>query len=246
MNEAELIRQFEEQHKDIAIAYGGDGTLLSKAAEVWKKKNIIPVRNYSRCSKHEHLLEEICTGNVTSKELKAGLKWSKAPFLEARLKSSDEDVQPYRGIAEIVLKSYNPTEALCFTVFVNGKAYMQQCIADGVIFASKLGSHGYFKSVTRTLFTDNDSVGLGFIASTYGICNLVLKATDKVIVKLDRYAITVISHDKEYETVELKAGEEIELSQSCEGVSLFGYDVFCCQDCRNLRNSTLVNDKYIA
>lgn len=149
---------------------------------------------------------------MTSKELKAGFKWSKAPFLEARLKSFDEDSQPYRGIAEIVLKSYNPTEALRFTVFVNGKVYMKQCIADGVIFTSKLGSHGYFKSVTRTLFTDNDSVGLGFIAPTYGICNLVLKATDKVTVKLDRYAITMISHDKEYETVELRADEEIELS----------------------------------
>ena len=246
MDEVELIRQFEQQHKDIAIAYGGDGTLLSKVAEVWKKKSIIPVRNYARCSKHAHLLEEICTGNVSSKELKAGLKWSKAPFLEARLKSFDNDIQPYRGIAEIVLKSYNPTEALRFTVFVNGKAYMQQCIADGIIFASKLGSHGYFKSVTRTLFTDDGSVGLGFIAPTYGICNLVLKATDKVVVKLDRYAIAMISHDKEYETVELRAGEEIGLSQSCEGASLLGYDVFCCQDCRNLRNSTIVNDKYIA
>ena len=74
MDEAELIRQFEEQHKDIAIAYGGDGTMLNKVAEVWKKKSIIPVRNYARCSKHAHLLEEICTGNVSSKELKAGLK----------------------------------------------------------------------------------------------------------------------------------------------------------------------------
>ena len=220
--------------------------MLSKVAEVWKKKSIIPVRNYARCSKHAHLLEEICTGNVSSKELKAGLKWSKAPFLEARLKSFDNDIQPYRGIAEIVLKSYNPTEALRFTVFVNGKAYMQQCIADGIIFASKLGSHGYFKSVTRTLFTDNDSVGLGFIAPTYGICNLVLKATDNIIVKLDRHAIAMISHDKGYETIELRANEEIELSQSCEGASLLGYDVFCCQDCRNLRNSTIVNDKYIA
>lgn len=245
MVDEELISQFEAKHKDIVIAYGGDGTLLHKVAEVGSKKSIIPIRNYARCSKHEHLLEEICMGNTVSKDIKTRLKWSKAPFLEARLKSSDEDNKPYKGIAEIVLKSYNPTEALRFTVFVNGKAYMQQCIADGVIFASKLGSHGYFKSVTRTLFTDNDSVGLGFIAPTYGICNLVLKATDKVVVKLDRYAITMISHDKEYETIELQANEEIELSQSCEGASLFGYDVFCCQDCRTMRNSTIVNDKYL-
>lgn len=52
MDDVELIRQFEQRHKDIAIAYGGDGTLLSKVAEVWKKKSIIPVRNYARCSKH--------------------------------------------------------------------------------------------------------------------------------------------------------------------------------------------------
>ena len=144
------------------------------------------------------------------------------------------------------LKSFDPTEALRFSVIVNGKTYMKQCIADGIIYSSKLGSHGYFKSVTRTLFTDNDSVGLGFIAPTYGICNLVLKSTDIVHVKFERAGTAVISHDKSWESVSVQAGDEVELTQSCEGVSLFGYDLFCCQECRNLRNSTTVNDKYIS
>ena len=246
MIDKELIDNFEAKHKDIAIAYGGDGTLLKVADAVGLKKGIIPIRNYARCKEHANLLEDVCLGKETTKELKAGLKYTKAPFLEARLIAEGEDSdKTYQGIAEIVLKSFDPTEALRFSVIVNNKTYMKQCIADGVIFASKLGSHGYFKSVTRMLFTDDNAVGLGFIAPTYGICNLVLKMTDNVKIVLERGTTVSLAYDKNFETIALKSGAEIEFSQSCEGVALYGYDIFCCQECRNLRNSTTINDKYI-
>ena len=252
MTDKELIDNFEAKHKDVAIAYGGDGTLLKVVDAVGTKKGIVPIRNYARCKEHLTLLEDICLGKNTAKELKAGLKYSKAPFLEAHLNTEIQDdsqllpaTATYRGIAEIVLKSFDPTEALRFSVVINNKTYMKQCIADGLIFSSKLGSHGYFKSVTRMLFTDNDAVGLGFIAPTYGICNLILKATDKVKIVLERGTDVSIAYDKKFETKSLKSGTEIELSQSCEGVALYGYDIFCCQACRDLRNSTTINDKYI-
>ncbi len=246
MTDKELIDNFEAKHKDIAIAYGGDGTLLKVADAVGLKKGIIPIRNYARCKEHANLLEDVCLGKDTTKELKAGLKYTKAPFLEARLIAEGEDFdKTYQGIAEIVLKSFDPTEALRFSVVVNNKTYMKQCIADGVIFASKLGSHGYFKSVTRMLFTDDNAVGLGFIAPTYGICNLILKNTDKICIQLERGTTISLAHDKNWETVQLPAGAIIDFCQSCEGVALYGYDIFCCQECRNLRNSTTINDKYI-
>lgn len=244
MNDNELIAKFNASNiaKQFAIAYGGDGELLKVAAEVGNKKGIIPIRNYGQCIEHKCFLEELCTGDIKAKYLKSGLKYCKAPYVIAEL---NNNCQIYRGISEIVVKSQDPTEALRFSVIINNKIYMKQCIADGFMFASKLGSHGYFKSVTRTLFTDNNLVGLGFIASTYGICNLVLKSTDDVIVKLERGTNVNIAYDKKFETTFLHAETKVRLSQSCDGVALYGYDIFCCPECRRLRNSTLVNDQYL-
>jgi hypothetical protein len=242
MNNKELIAQFERNNPHYVIAHGGDGTLLKVVEKFGSKKSIIPIRDYARCEKHANLLEDICLG----KDAQPQLKHSKAPFLEARIFAPDEDPdETYSGIAEIVLKSYDPTEALRFSVVINNQTYMKQCIADGLIFASKLGSHGYFKSVTRMLFTDNDSVGLGFIAPTYGICNLILKQTDKVCIQLERGTKVSLAYDKNWETIDLPTGAIIDLCQSCEGASLFGYDIFCCPECRHLRNSTMVNDQYL-
>ena len=70
MDDKALIEEFESKHKDIAIAYGGDGTLLKVAAETGDKKAVIPVRDYARCAKHKDLLAEICTGKDTKRVLK--------------------------------------------------------------------------------------------------------------------------------------------------------------------------------
>lgn len=239
--EQKLISQFESKNTGFAIAYGGDGELLKVVARYGNKKSIIPIRDYGRCEKHKSLLEDIRL-EKDSNALRHGLKYTKASFLEMQM---NDELVCSKAISEIVVKNVDMTEALRFTVNINGKEYMRQCIADGIIFASKLGSHGYFKSVARTLFTDDDSIGIGFIAPTYGICNLVLKMTDKVEVVIERKANVSISADKSIYSKHLEAGAKMQFKQSCDGVALFGYDIFCCPECRRLRNSTVVNDQWL-
>jgi NAD kinase len=245
MNDKTLIDKFNASKaaKNMVIAYGGDGQLLKVVSQVGNKKGIIPIRNYGRCAKHAKLLEEVVEG--TNDRL--NLKYSKQPFIDYSLdgEKSIFKNQLVGPIAEIVWKSANPTEAMRFSVLVNGKEYMKQCIADGVICATSLGSHGYFKSVTRTIFNDTESLGLGFIAPTYGLCNLVLKSTDKIDIILERDASTMLSADKCFKAIDCTKGACLSLSLSIEGVSLYGYDVFCCPECRRLRNSTIVNDQYL-
>jgi NAD kinase len=48
-------------------------------------------------------------------------------------------------MSEIVIKSYNITQAIRFNLFINDNLYAQNVIADGVIFSTCLGSTGYFK-----------------------------------------------------------------------------------------------------
>ena len=245
MDDKTLIDKFNASRvaKNMAIAYGGDGQLLKIVSQVGNKKSIIPIRNYGRCAKHAKLLEEVVEG--TNDRL--DLKYSKQPFIDYSLNGEKSIFknQLVGPIAEIVWRSANPTEALRFSVLVNGKKYMEQCIADGVICSTALGSHGYFKSVTRTMFNDVESIGIGFIAPTYGLCNLVLKSTDKIDIILERDASTMLSADKCYKAIDSRKGSTLSVSLSLDGVSLYGYDVFCCPECRRLRNSTLVNDQYL-
>lgn len=243
MEEKDLVEKFNAFEKYLAIAYGGDGELLKVVAEYGMSKSIIPIRNYGRCAKHANLVEEVI-GNI--KDCRRQFKQSKQHFINCSLDGLVKlFCQAVGPVSEVTWKCANPTEALRFTVLVNGKKYMKQCIADGIICSTALGSHGYFKSVTRTLFNDTEALGLGFIAPTYGLCNLVLKSTDKVSIVLERDASTVLSGDKCFKTLESKAGSQLELQLSVDGVSLLGYDIFCCSECRKLRNSTAVNDQYI-
>lgn len=244
MDEKDLVEKFNASSKQFAIAYGGDGELLKVVAAHGISKSIIPIRNYGRCAEHANLVEEVI-GNV--KDCKHQFKQSKQHFIDCSLDGNNKVFlgQKVEPVSEVVWKCANPTEALRFTVLVNGKEYMKQCIADGIICSTALGSHGYFKSVTRTLFNDTEALGLGFIAPTYGLCNLVLKSTDKVSVVLERDATTTLSGDKCFSTMATKAGATLNLQLSVDGVLLLGYDMFCCPECRKLRNSTTVNDQYI-
>ena len=229
--------------KQFVIAYGGDGTLLNVVAKTKGKKGIIPIRDYARCDAHKDLLEEVCTGSLKdASAIRHGLKCSKHSFLTAYANGSKIDKTP---ISEIVVKNSDPTEAMRFSVVVNGKKYMSQCIADGFIFSSAMGSHGYFKSIARTIFIDPNSVGLAYLSPTYGICNLVLRNTDKLKIIFERSTVVTMAFDKEVETMPFSKDGEIEFMQSCDGVSLFGYDIFCCPECRRLRNSTVVNDQWL-
>lgn len=245
----ELLDRFASSPRanSIAISYGGDGELLRTVSQVGNSKGIVPIRDYGRCPKHVDLLREFVE-DVDCKDSGNSLQlaYSKHPFIDYSLNGESRLFlnQKVAPISEIVWKSADPTLAMRFSVYVNGKVYMKQCIADGVVFATSLGSHGYFKSVARTMFNDSSLCGIGFIAPTYGICNLVLKCEDKVKIVLERSIDATISGDKCFKELESREGDSLDLQLSVEGVALYGYGIFCCPECRKLRNSTLVNDQY--
>lgn len=58
----EAIAQFEREHKNIAIAYGGDGEVLNVVQRTEGKKAIIPFRNYGLCEKHLLRLDDFLSG----------------------------------------------------------------------------------------------------------------------------------------------------------------------------------------
>lgn len=230
MNEfIQKIADFEKKSKNIVISYGGDGTLL----ETFHKnpdKAIIPVRNYGQCDAHKNLLDDILNGTT---KCKADLKLKLCDLLEC---------EETCALSEIQIVSANPTQCLRFNVYLNNKIFMNNVIANGVIASTILGSTGYFKSVARTIF--REGFGLGFICPTYGINNVVLKQTDWITIEFVRSAKAIISWDNITQQFDIESGMIKNIRLATENVSLFGYDIFMCKDCRKGRNSTIVNDQY--
>jgi len=239
----EAVAKYNASSKSVYIAVGGDGTLL-QAVRDNPKKVIIPVRNYGNCSSHQ--LEDIVNDLVNSpkkpKSLPSSLKIDVMPRLRYMYRKNGLPVDSAPALAEIAFKSIDITSAVRFDVYVNGHLYLENVIADGLVAATPLGSHGYFKSIARTMFYEG--IGIAFIAPTYGICNLVLKSADSVIVRFRRDIEVNLSSDKTVETVKFKEGDCLNIGDACDNVSIAGYSTFMCPDCRRGRNSTVINDQY--
>jgi len=231
-----LIKKFEEQNKSIAIAYGGDGTLLSKARAKNFKKAIAPIRNYGLCQKHANILNDFLgTGKAD-----ASFKITVQPLIRCQVGGLDWSEV---AMSELTLKNLDLTSCLRFDLKVNGRLYMENVMADGLIAATPLGSHAYFKSVARLIFTEG--IGIGFIAPTYGINNLVIRQQDKAEVIFRRDFDVQLTFDKLVKEVKVKAGQSVTIESACQNMSVVGYDAFMCPECRKLRNSTMVNDQYL-
>ena len=238
MNIEDSIKAFEKTNKNCVIAYGGDGTLLEVARANEFKKAVFPIRNYGLCDEHAQLFDELLGKAKICREFKQTIH----PLLEVRF-NGKSDV----AAAEVTVKNKDITSCMRFDVIVNDKLYMENVICDGVIFATSLGSHGYFKSVTRTIFKGYDTIGIGFIAPTYSINNLVLELTDKISIRARRDTNIIITADKNiYSDSFFKVDDEITITNYAQqNLSLFGYDLFCCPRCRKNRNSTVINDQYL-
>jgi hypothetical protein len=230
----EKIKSFENQHRDFKISYGGDGTLL-KTFHEHPNKYIIPIRDYGRCEKHENLLDELLKCNDEKITKKYGLFNIRSYDL---LECDNE-----KALSEIQITSANPTQCLRFNVYINNNKFMDNVIANGVILSTTIGATGYFKSVARTIF--REGFGLGFICPTYGINNIILKRTDVVNIEFIRSGKAHICWDNIIKELNVEEGMNKKFIVSLEHASIFGYDIFMCQQCRNNRNSTNVNDKYV-
>jgi len=243
-----LIEKFNTREKSAVALFGGDGTLVGE----WRKhhvrkggKALLPVRNYGLCPKHLEFYIKFfsCKESAEGEEASdLSVKQFLFPVLRGEFKNQGLD-NYLDALSELTVTSADPTQAVRFTVRINGKPVVENSIANGVIFATRLGSTGYFKSVARTIFIEG--VGIGFICPTYSLPNIVARPQDRIEFELLRKAPLVLTADKlKQEIPDAVAGFKLIASSACDNVSVLGYDHFMCPECRKNRNSTLVNDSY--
>ena len=208
---------------DTIISYGGDGTLLD-AFQTFPNKQIIPIRNYRRCKLHDENFNFFDSNYVNIK-----------PIINLNFKDNN-----FIGISEMAIRNMNVSKAIRFNIKINDKIYAENIIGDGIICATSLGSSGYFKSITNTIF--NDGIGIGFINNTQGMTNLIIDNKSVIEIELIRGEAQICL---DHLCGILNENEKATFKYSNFGVRLINYkNIFMCPECRNKRHSAYVNTLY--
>lgn len=148
----EAIDKFLARTKDIAVLYGGDGTLVGE----WRKfrtrkggKCLLPVRNYGLCQKHLEFYTKFFTTKDEDPGEDISIKQFLFPVLRGEFK--DKGLDNYLDVlSELTIISADPTQALRFNIKINGKLFGENIIGDGFIASTKLGSTGYYITFMNT------------------------------------------------------------------------------------------------
>lgn len=244
IDNTDIAEVLKSKYKDIFPIYGGDGSLVEQWRDAFKaKKAVLPIRNYSRCEKHEEMLKILLDDNVNLKK-DLFLKMTLHPLISCLMPKEDLASDGTFCLAEAQIKNKDITSAMRFDVYVNDNKYYSNVIADGIIFSTPLGSTGYWQSLTRMLF--REGWGMTFIAPTQGVNSLILKTTDQVKIKFIRWTDVIVACDKLVESKHIEVDDEFNFSLSPENLAMVGYSEFMCFDCRKNRHSTILQNQFIA
>lgn len=241
----------------VLLLYGGDGTLAARW-HMWNigcRRLLIPVRDYGMCQRHREMYDAVLKANdlsllpksrhqVLECKFSAGESLLSDAYMDSVMTSRCEptNAAKFKALAEFTVVSADPTLALRFNIYVDGKAAMRDVIANGAIFATKLGSTGYFKSVSRTIFSAG--IGIGLICPAYPVPNLVVPEGSEIRFELAREAKISVTADKACISSLAPEGWIFDVKGSADVVEILGYSWFMCPECRAGRNSSYVNDSY--
>ena len=186
---------------EIVIALGGDGTFLA-AERIFPAVPKLLVREQSICNKcdWDNLDEGI-------KRLLAGAFTVQA-FGKLRVRA---DGRTLEAVNDVVLRNASPTEAIRFTLQVNGKRIGGEWIGDGIVVATAFGSEGYFRSITRQHF--EEGIGLALNNTTRAHGPLLLDAQARIVVRLTRGQAHV-AVDNHPELLVLREGGRLTITTS--------------------------------
>lgn len=216
-----LVKSFDieisKANPDLIISFGGDGTLLSSERE-FPTVPKLPIRNSKfchKCPKHED--------KIVLKKLKEG----KLQLAEYRKLETEVLFKKFSCLNDFVVRNSDATHTIRFRV--NGGKLL---IGDGIVVSTPFGSTGYFKSITRGIFTDG--FGIAFNNITEKINSLFLKETDSVKFSLTRGKAT-LSFDNSPEIFTIDEGSEIIFKLSDQIAKIYEDTSLRCPNCQVIR-----------
>ena len=187
---------FEYSDKpEIVFCIGGDGTFLIAERRFPGILKVL-TRDSKTCKNcHEHTIEEI------SKVIKAG----KYKIREIRKIKAIFKGKELIGVNDVVLRNSLPTEALRFSLLIDGKTIAEEVIGDGLVISTPYGSGAYFNSITRKKF--EKGIGIAFNNAHEEKAPVFLNGDEKIEVEINRGPGVLVS-DNNREFVELNSGDK--------------------------------------
>ncbi len=187
----------EGETPELVISYGGDGTLM-QAEHAFPGVPKLYLKN-SRIGKlahpskeNEEILAHVASGEY---QVEAVMK------LEARVGD-----RVLAGLNDIVLHNANPRHGIRYTVSLDGAPLHGEIIGDGIVFATPLGSTGYYRSITHSTF--ETGIGLAFNNSTEQFDHTVLDGARTIEACITRGPAEVYA-DNQAEGIALAEGERV-------------------------------------
>jgi len=213
-----------EDHPEVIISYGGDGTLLS-AERKYPSIPKLPIRDSKvckKCSIHttEHLLAKLAEDKI---------KLENYPKLEAKF--NGESILSFN---DLVIRNSIPIHALRFRVYINEKIIKPELIiGDGIVLTTVFGSSGYYKSITRQTIDKNFAIA--FNNTTEEIEPIKFPASDQIKAEIIRGPGT-LSSDNNSKLFTLKEGDTVQIGASAHSAQIYVEKTLRCDDCVILRD----------
>jgi NAD kinase len=186
---------------DVVVLFGGDGTLM--IAE--HKYPTVP-KLFLKNSKIAKLGPKIPNEDILTKFFSG--KYTLTEHMKLRFSIGDTHAE---ALNDIVIHNENPRHAIRYIPRVNENAIYEEVIGDGTVCATPLGSTGYYRSITDSVF--ETGIGLAFNNSTEQTDHIVLKEDSVVSIEITRGPAFCYADNQE-ESYPLKTGDILTIQKS--------------------------------
>lgn len=187
-----------DQHPELVICYGGDGTLLY-GERLYPEIPKALIRNSQVC--------QLCA-NETKDALLLALSQQKFCIREQHKLEAIHNDQQLTALNDVMIGHARLNTSVRFAFFVHGKQYGREMIGDGVVVSTPLGSTGYYQSITRSHF--QEGIGIAFNNTVNSVSHVVLNDFADCHVEIRRGpAIAAVDNDENI--FALSAGDEVQI-----------------------------------
>lgn len=215
------------EHPDVLITYGGDGTLLA-AERQYPNIPKLPIRDSKvckKCSEHEtnHLLQLLKNDQI---------EITTQPKLETNF-----DGNTLIALNDIVIRNKSAYHAVRFNLMKNGEKVTDYLIiGDGIVASTPFGSTGYYQSITKTTFKENFRIVFNNTVTT--ISPLEFTVDDKIILDIVR-GPGEMTADNNPETIELMENNQVIIRVSDQTAQIYSPQTLRCNNCEIRREQRL-------
>lgn len=201
--QTEILQAYPElrivdQHPELVICYGGDGTLLY-GERLYPGIPKALIRNSQVC--------ELCA-NETKDALLHALNQQKFRIQEHRKLEAIHNGQQLIALNDVMIGHAQLNTSVRFVFFVHGKQYGKEMIGDGVVVSTPLGSTGYYQSITRSHF--QEGIGIAFNNTVNSVSHVVLHDLADCHIEIRR-GPAIVAVDNDENVLTLSAGDEVQI-----------------------------------